>query len=80
MTDSESWYILGNAHLTNFFTNNESTNQLESALRAYSLTEKHMKEPNPDMYYNRASVLEYLERYTDAAINFQTAHKIDPTL
>jgi len=39
-----------------------------------------MKEPNPDMYYNRASVLEYLERYTDAAINFQTAHKIDPTL
>jgi len=36
--------------------------------------------PNPDMYYNRASVLEYLERYTDAAFNFQTAHKIDPTL
>jgi len=39
-----------------------------------------MKLPNPDMYYNRASVLEYLERYTDAALNFQTAHKIDPTL
>jgi Flp pilus assembly protein TadD len=25
MTDSQSWYVLGNAHLTNFFVNNEST-------------------------------------------------------
>lgn len=36
MTDSQSWYVLGNAHLTNFFTNNESTKELESALRAYT--------------------------------------------
>jgi len=39
-----------------------------------------MKLPNPDLYYNRATVLEYLERYTDAAFNFQKAHQIDPTL
>lgn len=70
MTDSESWYILGNAHLTNFFVNNESTSELESALRAYSLAEKHLIVPNPDLFYNRATVLEYLERYTEAAHNF----------
>lgn len=35
MSDSQSWYVLGNAHLTNFFVNNESTKELESALRAY---------------------------------------------
>jgi len=66
--------------LTNFFVNNESTKELESALRAYGLTEKHMKEPNPDLFFNRATVLEYLERYSEAANNFQTAHQIDPSL
>ena len=60
--------------------NNESTKELESALRAYALTEKHMTEPNPDLFYNRATVLEYLERYSEAAQNFQAAHQIDPNL
>jgi len=60
--------------------NNESTKELENALRAYTLTEKHMKEPNPDLFYNRATVLEYLERYSEAAQNFHTAHQIDPNL
>ncbi len=48
-----SWYVLGNAHLTNFFTNNESTKELDSALKAYSLSEKYSKDPNPDLYFNR---------------------------
>jgi hypothetical protein len=29
-----------------------------------------MKEPNPDLYFNRATVLEYLERYSEAAGDF----------
>ena len=50
LKDSQSWcksliylnnlYLildtLGNAHLTNFFNNNESTEQLELALKAYA--------------------------------------------
>ena len=36
MSDSQSWYCLGNAHLTHFFTNNESTSHLDSALKAYA--------------------------------------------
>lgn len=80
MSDSESWYLLGNAHLTNFFVNNESTKELESALRAYSLSEKYLKDPNPDLFFNRGTVLEYLERYTEAAHNFQVAHSIDASL
>lgn len=43
-------------------------------MRAYGLTEKHMTEPNPDLFFNRATVLEYLERYSEAAHNFQAAH------
>jgi len=42
MNDSQSWYVLGNAHLTNFFVNNESTKELENALKAFTISEKHM--------------------------------------
>jgi hypothetical protein len=55
--------VLGNAHLTNFFVNNENVSELELALKAYSQTERNLKEPNPDMFFNRATIYEYLERY-----------------
>lgn len=80
MADSYSWYVLGNAHMTNFFTNNLTTKELESSLRAYQLAEKNLKEPNPDLFYNRATVLEYLERYNEAATDFMKAHQIDPNM
>ena len=34
--DSQSWYVLGNAHLTNFFVNNDSVGELTLALKAYT--------------------------------------------
>jgi len=34
--DSQSWYVLGNAHLTNFFVNNADIEQLNLALKAYT--------------------------------------------
>jgi tetratricopeptide (TPR) repeat protein len=80
LSDSQSWYVLGNAHLTNFFTNNESTKELEQAIKAYSMAERSMKEPNPDLFFNRAVIFEYLERYNEAARDFQMAHQIDPNL
>ena len=83
MKDAESWYLLGNAHLMNTFMCDVSqfTKQLESALKAYSFAEKYAKSANnPDLYFNRATVLEYLERYTEAILNFEQAHQIDPNL
>ena len=80
MKDSQSWYALGNAHLTNFFTNNESTQELEFAIKAYAQTEMNMKEPNPDLFYNRGTLFEYLERYNEALQDFSRAHQIDPQL
>ena len=38
--DSQSWYVLGNAHLTNFFVNSESMGELTLALKAYTQTER----------------------------------------
>lgn len=80
LTDSQSWYVLGNAHLTNFFVNNESTKELEQALGAYAQTEKNLKEPNPDLYFNRGTIYEYLERYNEAVNDFTLAHQVDPNL
>lgn len=39
-----------------------------------------MTEPNPDMFFNRASILEYLERYGEAVRDYNSAHLIDPSL
>lgn len=39
-----------------------------------------MKEVNPDLFFNRATVFEYLERYNEATSDFQKAHVIDPNL
>jgi tetratricopeptide (TPR) repeat protein len=36
LSDAHSWYVLGNAHLTNFFANNDSVSELTSALKAYT--------------------------------------------
>lgn len=70
MRDSQSWYVLGNAHFTNFFVNNEDVEQLNLALRAYAQTERQMTEPNPDLFFNRATILEYLERYGEAVRDY----------
>lgn len=52
--------------MTNYFTNHEDINELDKALKAYKQTEANMKEPNPDLFWNRATILEYLERYAEA--------------
>lgn len=80
LSDAQSWYVLGNAHLTNFFVNNESTEELNLALKAYTQTERLQKEPNPDLYFNRATILEYLERYNEAVRDYNHAHHIDANL
>lgn len=72
--------VLGNAHLTNFFTNGEDMEQLTLALKAYTQTERNLKEPNPDLFFNRATIYEYLERYVEAIADYNTAHTIDQNL
>lgn len=47
---------------------------------AYTQSEKHMKDANPDLFYNRATILEYLERYQEAVADYATASQIDPQL
>ena len=39
-----------------------------------------MTEPNPDLFFNRATIFEYLERYGEAVRDYNKAHQIDPNL
>lgn len=39
-----------------------------------------MKEVNPDLFFNRATVFEYLERYNEACSDYNKAHTIDANL
>lgn len=80
MRDGYSWYVLGNAHLTNYFMNRPSAEELTKALKAYSQAEGLLLVPEPDLHYNRAEAFKYLERYQDAYNDFTLAHAIDPTL
>jgi len=49
-------------------------------LKAYTQTEKNIKEPNPDLFFNRGTIYEYLERYGEAIRDYNTANQIDPQL
>ena len=39
-----------------------------------------MTDANPDLFFNRATILEYLERYGEAIRDYNRAHQIDPAL
>jgi tetratricopeptide (TPR) repeat protein len=39
-----------------------------------------MTEPNPDLFFNRATIYEYLERYGEAIRDYNLAQRIDPNL
>jgi tetratricopeptide (TPR) repeat protein len=39
-----------------------------------------MTEPNPDVYFNRATIYEYLERYSEAIRDYNQAHAVDQNL
>lgn len=56
MKDGESWYVLGNAYMFNFFVNMTLITELQNALKAYNQAEINLKKKNPDLHYNRANV------------------------
>ena len=80
LKDSESWYILGNAHLTCFFMGGQRYENLDFALKAYTQSEKRQVYQNPDLYFNRGTICEYLENYSQAINDYDTAHSIDANL
>ena len=54
--DGESWYVLGNAYMFNFFVNMTLITELNNALKAYNQAEANLNKNNPDLHFNRANV------------------------
>jgi tetratricopeptide (TPR) repeat protein len=79
ITDAHSWYLLGNAYMTSFFST-EKYEYLDNSLKAYTQSEKTQKYENPDLYFNRATIFTYFERYSEAIRDYMHANTIDPGL
>lgn len=80
--DGQSWYTLGNAYLTSFFvTGTWDQSKLRQSLKAYQNAEKdELANSNPDLYFNCATVNQYLEDYERALKGFKAASLRDPGL
>ena len=70
MKDGASWYVLANAHLSKYFLLSHNLDDLNYALKAYQQAEDNSDYQNPDLFYNRGTILEYMERYQEAIKNY----------
>eukprot|EP01012_Entosiphon_sulcatum_P008194 TRINITY_DN14361_c0_g1_i3.p1 TRINITY_DN14361_c0_g1~~TRINITY_DN14361_c0_g1_i3.p1 ORF type:complete len:478 (-),score=81.81 TRINITY_DN14361_c0_g1_i3:299-1732(-) len=80
VSDGASWYVLGNAWLGHYIGRSLDPRDLETAVRAYENAERRGEDKNPDLHYNKGTVLRYLCNYADAFTEFATALRLDPAL
>ncbi|XP_043101296.1 tetratricopeptide repeat protein 5 [Puntigrus tetrazona] len=80
VTDGTSWYILGNAYISMFFTSGQNPQLSQQALSAYAQAEKIDKASttNPDLHFNRATLFQYEEMYSSALDGYSRAAALDP--
>ncbi|XP_002735299.1 tetratricopeptide repeat protein 5-like [Saccoglossus kowalevskii] len=80
IADGTSWFILGNAYLSLFFSTGQNPAILVQCLRAYTQGERDsIANSNPDLHYNRSIAYKYQEEYQLAIIGFSRAAALDPT-
>nr|XP_023993218.1 tetratricopeptide repeat protein 5-like isoform X2 [Salvelinus alpinus] len=77
VTDGTSWYILGNAYISLFFTCRQNPQMSQQALSAYAQAEKvdRTATSNPDLHFNRAT---YEEMFGSALGGYSRAAALDP--
>ncbi|KAL4623601.1 tetratricopeptide repeat protein 5 [Arapaima gigas] len=80
VTDGMSWYILGNAYISLFFTSGQNPQISQQALSAYAQAEKvdSTASCNPDLHFNRATLFQYEEMFGSALAGFSRAAVLDP--
>ncbi|KAG7330267.1 hypothetical protein KOW79_006489 [Hemibagrus wyckioides] len=82
VTDGTSWYILGNAYISLFFSSGQNPQMSQQALSAYSQAEKIDKASalNADLHFNRATLFQYEEMFSSALAGYSRAAALDPSL
>ncbi|KAJ8268747.1 hypothetical protein COCON_G00113540 [Conger conger] len=80
LTDGLSWYVLGNAYISLFFTSGQNPQVSQQAMSAYAQAEKvdRTASSNPDLHFNRATLFQYEEMYGSALAGFSRAVALDP--
>ncbi|XP_031555752.1 tetratricopeptide repeat protein 5-like [Actinia tenebrosa] len=79
ISDGMSWYILGNAYLSQFFSGTHSPPILKQCMSAYTNAEKDPRTAsNPDLHFNRAMAYKYQEEYEHCINDFKKAFIFDP--
>lgn len=79
-SDGTSWYILGNAYLSLFFTCGQDPQFSKQALRAYAQSESADKIAPciPELHFNRAHLFQYEEMFGSALKGYSQAAALDP--
>ncbi|XP_056299078.1 tetratricopeptide repeat protein 5 isoform X2 [Pseudoliparis swirei] len=80
VTDGTSWYILGNAYVSLFFTCGQNPQLSQQALSAYTQSEKVDKAASsyPELHFNRATLFQYEEMFGSALGGYSRATALDP--
>ncbi|KAJ0006286.1 hypothetical protein NQD34_013559 [Periophthalmus magnuspinnatus] len=81
VTDGTSWYILGNAYVSLFFTAGQNPQFSQQALSSYAQSEKVDKAAScyPDLHFNRATLFQYEEMFGSALGGYSRAASLDPS-
>uniref|UniRef100_A0A8C5EWU6 Tetratricopeptide repeat protein 5 OB fold domain-containing protein n=1 Tax=Gouania willdenowi TaxID=441366 RepID=A0A8C5EWU6_GOUWI len=79
--DGTSWYILGNAYLSLFFTSGQNQQFSTKAFSAYAQSEKVDKvaSSSPELHFNRANLFQYEEMFSSALAGYSRAAALDPS-
>ncbi|KAM3842415.1 tetratricopeptide repeat protein 5 [Diretmus argenteus] len=80
VTDGTSWYILGNAYVSLFFTCGQNPQMSQQALSAYAQSEKVDRTSScyPELHFNRATLFQYEEMFGSALGGYSRAAALDP--
>lgn len=80
VTDGTSWYILGNANVSLFFTCGQNPQLSQQALSAYGQSEKVDRAASsyPELHFNRATLFQYEEMFGSALGGYSRATALDP--
>ncbi|XP_038566098.1 tetratricopeptide repeat protein 5-like [Micropterus salmoides] len=80
VTDGTSWYILGNAYVSLFFTCGQNPQLSQQALSAYAQSEKVDKAAScyPELHFNRSTLFQYEEMFGSALAGYSRAAALDP--
>ncbi|XP_056156009.1 tetratricopeptide repeat protein 5 [Lampris incognitus] len=81
VTDGTSWYILGNAYVSLFFTCGQNPQMSQQALSAYAQSEKVDRTASsyPELHFNRATLFQYEEMFGSALGGYSRAAVLDPS-